>query len=294
MPKHLSRHHLLVLTLAAPLTGCVADDDDDPEVTAAALAPSDFVFHQLSRTANAVGEAREGEIYALGAGTPIINQPVYVDHDHNDPSTGFFLYPNAYGVALDASAAGPWVVAANHTIWATLTAGAPFTNLSETAIDLGVAENGVAYRLGTESILGGHPVWWLNPVSNGWRRVVGAAATRIDASDDGTLWAVNAAGEVWHVSGSPSAPIHEQIGQPWTRATDITVSSDGQVFVIGDSPNADHPVYYYNPGINDFVEITGAAGVAITASRGYSVGAASTPCGVTVLNSAKQIWTTDL
>ncbi len=156
----------------------------------------------------------------------ISTTPSGASHEIRHWNRGRWEYVPGDADQIDVGPSGPWVVAADHSIW-TLAAGA-WRMIPGLAKQVAVGADGTVWALGSEWEGTGYGVfkWTGGTIGNPWVRQPYAAATRIDVGPDGNPWAVASDGTIWHFEGGHFVP------KPGA-AVDIACGGDGSVFAIG-------------------------------------------------------------
>jgi C1A family cysteine protease len=192
---------------------------------------------------------------------------------------------NGGGVQIASDGGGiPWIVNKNHEVWrkrdATLSSG--FDKMgTQTATDIGVGANGVAWITGTTRITGTNdfPVYRWNPATGAWDKNSSGGGVRITVDPAGNPYLVNAKGEVWKKDN-----INITFAKLPGQAVDIAIGKNGILWKLDYTViqgTRDYPVYRWNAGTNTWEKATSGGGVRI------SVDANGVPY---VINSTGEIW----
>ena len=125
-----------------------------------------------------------------------------------------------------------WVVnqAGNIFTWV----GGDWSRVQGSASDIG-AGGGAVWAIGRTTLGGGFNIMRWN--NGSWQDIPGAAV-RIDVNQAGQAWVVNDRGDAFRWNGST------WVGAPGKQGRDISVGSDGQVFMVGwDDVGDGYPIY---------------------------------------------------
>ncbi len=279
---------IFALSTLAILAGCSAPPGEDLSSNSAAVTMA-FTFHEFTSTGSPVIDV--GSCLYDSFGNASVSWVGANDQEFTWNSFNSLVFtgtavPNTFGSGIDLGGLGAWAVEPTHAIFGWVNGVYEQVSTGQ-ATDIGVSNDGKTTFVAGVPVGGGvgndFPIYKYVGAPSYWQQMTGQYGVRVDASNDGSAWVVNSAGQVWHVTGSPTAPVATRIGPSWTSATDISVGSDNSVFVVGNgTAGADHGIFVFDPSISDFRQIPGALGTRV---------AAASSTVITVVNAEGQLWT---
>jgi hypothetical protein len=129
----------------------------------------------------------------------------------------------AVRIAVDPSG-NAWVVNGLQQIWRWT--GSAWTQLPETARDIGVGANGAVWIISTTPWTGPEGGYYIKKWNGSSWTVIPGGASRISVDPSGNAWVVNALYQIWRYTGSAWSQVPG-------AGVDIGIAGDGMAWVLG-------------------------------------------------------------